>query len=192
VAITDHNSLAGYHNALALIKKMKLNILPIPACEITTSGGHILAYGINSEIPQKQTPAATIDQIHNQDGLAFAAHPFNDFPFIGRHIRLSDQIYNLPLDGLEVYNSAIPIRNNRLAASAASKLNLPGTCSSDAHTASEIGRAVTVFPSDTDSVPKFLHYLKTGNFIIKPRSAFIPAVLLHQLFDNFKSQILNR
>src|SRR5690606_35351365 len=76
LSITDHDSLTGYHLAKKIIQITKADILLIPGMEISTSKGHILAYGIREVVPSKMTPEATVDAIHQQGGIAVAAHPY--------------------------------------------------------------------------------------------------------------------
>jgi len=56
LALTDHNTLDGYRKAKKIIAERHLPILLIPACEISSRNGHILAYGITAEIPEHLPP----------------------------------------------------------------------------------------------------------------------------------------
>jgi hypothetical protein len=164
LAITDHNSLDGYYRARNLIQKKHLPILLIPACEVSSADGHILAYNINNLIPQRLSARETIDRIHHQGGIVFAAHPFNSYPVFGKNISLSDHIYKVPFDGLEIYNASMSDRSNHLAKLAADKLGLPGIAGSDAHVPEAIGKAVVLFPEGTKSISQVIDCLKRGNF----------------------------
>ena len=192
LAITDHNSLDGYFIAGDIIARNKLPIILIPACEISSSDGHILAYNIKSLIPRSLSAKETIRRIHREGGIAVAPHPFNNYPVFGKKTALSDLISELPLQGLEIYNASMSGQSNRLAQSMAEKLGLPGIAGSDAHTQSEVGRSLTVFPGDTDSVPKFLEYLTAGNFSILPRRTSLIRASAGLILENFRSQILNQ
>ncbi len=43
---------------------------------MTTSEGHLLAYGINGPVPKGLPVQETIDLVHNGGGIAVAAHPY--------------------------------------------------------------------------------------------------------------------
>ncbi|HNV69278.1 MAG TPA: hypothetical protein PKO06_06230, partial [Candidatus Ozemobacteraceae bacterium] len=68
---TDHGTLAartlaGWHEGLLLIPGMEVNDL----------GHHVLAFGIEREVPANETcPQAVVDGVRAQGGTCFAAHP---------------------------------------------------------------------------------------------------------------------
>ncbi|MDR0334749.1 MAG: PHP domain-containing protein, partial [Methanomassiliicoccaceae archaeon] len=78
IAIADHNSFASYAES----SKYE-GIIVIPAEEVSSSEGHILAYGINKEIPRGKSVAETIDMIHEAGGIAVAAHPYRWWSGLG-------------------------------------------------------------------------------------------------------------
>ena len=49
IAITDHNSVGGIEEAEAAASP---DFLVIPAVEISTNAGHVLAYGVREAIPR--------------------------------------------------------------------------------------------------------------------------------------------
>jgi predicted metal-dependent phosphoesterase TrpH len=160
LAITDHDSLSGYRIAKEYISKNKIDLLLIPGCEITTTEGHVLAYGITKEIQPKLTAQKTIDLVHKQNGVAIVAHPF--------YINSTGQkLFDLKPDAIEGLNAAVSMKANREAISAANKMTLPYTASSDAHEIDAIGHGCTIFPSNTKTVTDVLNCLKTGNFAIE-------------------------
>jgi len=72
IAITDHNTISPTVSLLCPIDK---RILCIIGEEITTLEGHVLALGLNEIIPSGLSANETIRLIHEQNGLAIAAHP---------------------------------------------------------------------------------------------------------------------
>ena len=73
IAITDHDEIEGTWQ----IKKLEHEgLLLIPGEEVSSSEGHIIALGITDYIKPLQTPQETIDQIHDNAGIAIAAHPY--------------------------------------------------------------------------------------------------------------------
>lgn len=145
VAIADHDSLKGSQEAEKLAKEF--DMIVIPACEITTYDGHILAYGIKKEIPKKLSAQETIGMIHDQGGLAVAAHPFRVRPPIFNGIGLNELIYQLPLDGLEVANAGVSLKVNTkaLVTIQAKSLKMAKIGGSDSHVLDFIGFGRTIF-----------------------------------------------
>ena len=141
IAITDHNSMKA-------CKEVKVkDFLIIQASEIRTSIGEIIAYGIQEEIKPKMNVYETIDEIHEQDGIAIAPHPFDMFRrYNGKNIVNG-------IDGIEIFNSRCMLNLfNYLAVKKAKEMNLPMTAGSDAHTIEEIGLAFTEFDSSSDII----------------------------------------
>lgn len=54
VAVADHNTMRG--SELAVKEASGSGITVVPAVEISTSGGHIVALGIQEEIPKGLSP----------------------------------------------------------------------------------------------------------------------------------------
>ncbi len=152
VAITDHNTIEGLRE-FCRIK----DLLIIPGMEVATEQGHVLALNINDVVKAGQSFAETLDQIHDADGLAIAAHPTGFFKGIVEGQLSQD------FDAIEVINSsAVPFsfsvrKNRRIAAT----LNLPQTAGSDAHYAPEVGMAYTVIDAETD-VDEIVKAIKRG------------------------------
>lgn len=182
LAITDHDSLDGFKNAQQIISTHGYPILLIPASEISTLEGHVLAYGIDHEIKPHLSLTETISQIHNQNGLAVAAHPY-------MILSPGSKIKSCPFDAVEIFNSSIPQPANQKAQLLNVSLNLPGTVGSDAHVSSEIGRSLNFFPKDTTTVEIFMSYLKSGQFKTQTSPTPFLSLLKGHLAGNIKSQI---
>jgi len=148
VAITDHDTIAG------ALKLQNSDLIVIPGMEITISRGHLLALNVTTPIPPKLGIDKTIQNIHEEGGIAVAAHPTSP-----RHPSQRIASY----DAIEVINStAIPFQlftylNQKFATS----LNLPQTAGSDSHYAPEIGAAYTVIEADPD-VDEIVRAIKKG------------------------------
>ncbi|MFC7229672.1 PHP domain-containing protein [Salinirubellus salinus] len=147
VAVTDHNTVAGVHEALGLADD---GMLIVPAEEVDTPAGQIIGLFVEEEIRPWQPPEAVIDAIHDQGGLAFAPHPFDRL----RQGLENPAAYADALDAFEVFNARCvrPSYNDR-ARSFAREWGLPGVGGSDAHFAREVGNAYTVVDVDIDDVP---------------------------------------
>lgn len=147
VAITDHNSIKGSIEGLEVWKKeFKNKIDYITGEEVRTSHGDVLALFVQELIPPKLSPEETIDRIHEQGGLAIAAHPFF---MLAKS--LGKKTYELKkLDGIEVMNALCwgPLDFSRKARQAVKKMNVAETGSSDAHFQRAIGVAYTNYQND--------------------------------------------
>ncbi|MHA1132078.1 MAG: PHP domain-containing protein, partial [Candidatus Helarchaeota archaeon] len=80
LAITDHNTMKGYPYCVRYAKtctnRNNGDIFILPAEEVGCTEGDVLAYGISEEI-EIGSIAETIDNIHDQGGLAVMPHPFS-------------------------------------------------------------------------------------------------------------------
>jgi predicted metal-dependent phosphoesterase TrpH len=134
-ALTDHNTIDGWREAARLCKAAGLVF--IPAEEVSTTHGHVLALGIKKMVEPWRSPEDIINDIHKQRGLAVAAHPFDLFrPALG------NLVYGLKIDGIETVNGHA-VYGNKQAVIAATAIGVRATGGSDAHTAIEVGNAWT-------------------------------------------------
>ena len=67
IAITDHDEIKG---TWAIRELEHDDLLLIPGEEVSTSKGHIVALGITDYIKPLQSPEETIDEIHDNAGIA--------------------------------------------------------------------------------------------------------------------------
>lgn len=147
VAITDHGTVAG-----ALRLSNAKGLIVIPGVEIETSHGHLLALNVTKPIPSKLSHHEIIERIHDEGGIAVAAHPIA-ISRIGWKPRTLEQ---LNLDAIEVINSAtFPFAfSTRLSRNLAVRFNLPQTAGSDSHMPETIGMAYTLIDAgpETDEI----------------------------------------
>lgn len=158
IAITDHDTMDGVEEAVAAGKK--LGIIVIPAAEITTDVGDILAYGI-SEIPDG-TPLQILNAIHDQGGVAAIAHPCG--PWLPLRFVDMLELFEGKIDALETYNASTPMEYNVEAMRVAKKAGLPGVAGSDAHLPEQVGAAF--IETNAKSVEDILTAIKTGKIKI--------------------------
>ncbi|MFC1769341.1 PHP-associated domain-containing protein [Nanoarchaeota archaeon] len=148
IAITDHNNITGSLLAHQMAKKM--GIIAVPAVEVSSKSGHILAFNVTSQIKMGMTIRETVDKIHDEGGLAICAHPM--LPIVGvgkKHIP--------KFDGVERINGRAPKQLPQ-------KLipeNLFYTGGSDAHTLKEIGNTLTTFREPINEIEDILNQLKS-------------------------------
>src|SRR5574338_297183 len=151
IAITAHERLDGALRARELHAAGDYSFELVVGEEITTRRGHVLALFLEERIPALRPLAETLERIHDQGGLAIAAHPMAPLtPSLGRRTLL--QLHDDPdprhhLDALEVMNPSAAGRSRQLARLHLNdhRLHLPGVGNSDAHTLDHIGSAWTWF-----------------------------------------------
>ncbi len=136
VAVTDHNVFRAYDDL-----KDNGKVIVIPAEEVTSDEGHIVALGIDRQIPKGLTIQATIDAIHEAGGIAVAAHPYRWWSGLGPK---NTQKYDF--DCIEALNArSIPsanIKSRRLS----DKIGKPVTAGSDAHSPDRVGWGYVELP----------------------------------------------
>ncbi len=96
LCITDHNTIKG----AVIAQKHAKDIEVVVGEEVSSADGEILALFIQEEIKPWLGATETIDLIHEQGGIAVAAHPFSP-----QCHSLGKKIHNLELDGVEVFNA---------------------------------------------------------------------------------------
>ena len=151
IAITDHDVLdaslwAYYHREF-----YPFDI--VPGVEVSSADGHVLALWVTHPIPRKMSLKETVAAIHEQNGVAILAHPFE--PSVSsrnfwRNLHQPDYVLEAGIDAIEAHNAAIPTPgSNRLARGLAARLGLPVVGGSDAHTLGGIASARTRFRGQT-------------------------------------------
>ena len=161
LAITDHNSMDGYKKGQKIISERNLPILLIPAMELSTRNGHVLAYGIQSEIEKDLSLKETLFEIHRQGGIAIAAHPF--FGEFG----VRDGLSRYDFDGAEGYNTMTWGRALLQAKTEIKKLGLPAIAGSDAHHPCVMGTGTALFRESVNSEKDFIQAVKQNDFSTK-------------------------
>lgn len=139
VAIADHNVFEAHKDAEAL----NSGIIIVPAMEVTSKGGHIIALGISAPVPQGRSVAETIELTHAAGGIAVAVHPYRARSGLGKK-----NVRNNEFDAVEIANGRSKRAGNVAAKRLARTLALPVMGGSDAHYTAAIGRAYTELPDD--------------------------------------------
>lgn len=158
VSVTDHNGMNCY-------PFQAQGVIVLPGMEITTADGHVLAYLINEPVPRGRSVDETIDLIHEQGGIAVAAHPYRWWSGLGEK-----NVRGRKFDALETLNSRSLRLGNLRAARMARTMGLPGIGGSDAHITDHIGRALTIFPDDCQNAEDLARAIRTGAVSTEGRS----------------------
>ncbi|HEV2339741.1 MAG TPA: hypothetical protein VGT05_03150 [Patescibacteria group bacterium] len=109
--ITDHNSLKGSEKAMEYAVHLGYGgDRVMSGVEVTTSDGHVLAIGVDGEIPRDRSAEETNYLIHKKHGLSFVAHPQLRFAKGMRRERIrkvmENPYKNRQFDGLEGLNGS--------------------------------------------------------------------------------------
>ncbi|MEM2105946.1 MAG: CehA/McbA family metallohydrolase [Candidatus Bathyarchaeia archaeon] len=152
-AITDHNTVEGYHKVRELARTYQ-DILIIPGIEIATAEGDLIVLGVEELPPQPWTVRDVIDFARQNSGLVVVAHPY-------RAYGLGDSAKRYPVDAIEVLNGASSPNVNKLAENLAKAMGLPGVAGSDAHSVDELWTAYTEVQAALD-VEDVLRAIKSG------------------------------
>jgi predicted metal-dependent phosphoesterase TrpH len=132
--VTDHDTVAGGLAGREVAKKYK-GFKVIPGAEVTSCSGHILAIGVESDVPIGLPVEETVERIHDLGGIAVASHPFSS------QVRPSLREEGLKTDGVEVFNATNRAHSNFKALTLAQVHGRPRTAGSDAHWAKTLGNA---------------------------------------------------
>jgi len=143
IAIADHNSIKGSLNGIEYSKGLN-DFIVLPAMEVSSSKGHIVAIGIKEEIKSNMPPQDTIESIRDMGGIAIAPHPY-----VRYREGLCDVIKDLDVDAVETLNSRYIFGySNWRAKKLAEEKGIPQVGASDAHFLGAIGSCVTELEAD--------------------------------------------
>ena len=134
IVVTDHDCVKGGLVARKVAKAYN-DFQVIPGAEITSRSGHILAIGIETDIPKGLTVEETVSKIRDFGGISVTSHPFST------RVQPSLREQCLKTDGVEVFNATNSSKANAMAMSIAQAQARPTTAGSDAHWARSVGNA---------------------------------------------------
>jgi predicted metal-dependent phosphoesterase TrpH len=160
IAFTEHYSYEASSHAESLRNKYKDKILIFRGVEFSSSDGHCLVFGANTDrLSIKHATMAKVVQVVNENGgVVIPTHPYRGSNSIGTNI---DQIKGLT--AIEGYNGYSHFTQNKKAVQKAEELNIPYTGGSDAHVPREVGACFTEF-YERVTYDNFLSLLKSGNY----------------------------
>jgi len=152
IAVTDHERIDGALRAREIHAAGDYSFGLVLGEEITTRRGHLLALFLTERIPALRSLPETLERIHDQGGIAIAAHPLAPLtPSLGRRslLRLhGDPDPRHRLDAIELVNPSAAGRARRISRRRLNEevLRLPAVGNSDAHVLEGVGTAWTWFP----------------------------------------------
>jgi predicted metal-dependent phosphoesterase TrpH len=154
VAITDHERIDGALAAQHIAQRRRLSVRVIVGEEITTRNGHLVGLFLGERIRPWRSMKESIERVHDQGGIAIVAHPLVPYPLcasartIQRLLDESDPVFHP--DAIEAFNpTTAGMRWTRRVPAFVAESGVAAVAGSDAHRASSVGQAVTVFPGTT-------------------------------------------
>jgi predicted metal-dependent phosphoesterase TrpH len=152
ICITDHFIVAPLRS---------LNSFGIEVAfgsEISSVSGHILAYGITSVPSKHLNTKEVIKFIHNQGGVAVAAHLYS--PNHVTQESMKDDVFNYEFDAIEI-NGSVAKKYNKLARIAAQIMDIPTIGGSDAHSVNQLNTFGTLFKNPIKNIHDIVKGIKT-------------------------------
>jgi predicted metal-dependent phosphoesterase TrpH len=150
IAVTDHDEIRGSLEAHELAPKY--GIESIPAVEVSTREGHLIALFVKTLPPRGHSLVDTLIHIGKLGGVAIAPHPFSNLPnslSMETVVRaLTNPRAKATLKGIETHNMSTQSFDS-VAQKLCVYLPLAKIASSDAHVYWAIGEARTEFPGET-------------------------------------------
>ena len=154
IAITDHNTLEGYHYVSKLATAYP-DTLVIPGIEASTPYGDLIIVGTEDRPPHPSMPEKLIEFAEERNSVTIIPHPYRAPSGLG------DYAKRLRPTAVEVYNpTAMPVQN-RMAQKLAQEMQLPQVAASDAHTIEDLGAAYTKI-SAAQNLDEILKAIKSG------------------------------
>lgn len=119
--------------------------------EVTTSTsrgffhGDLLVFGLEEPVRGRPETFGFLKEVRSAGAVAIAAHPFR------AGYGYEDDVFALPVDGLEVLNSNYFEEDAERAAAAQRSMGVASIGGSDAHSVSWVGRCLTLFDEPVSS-----------------------------------------
>jgi predicted metal-dependent phosphoesterase TrpH len=125
--------------------------------------GEFLVFGVKKSLGSDFSAKALMERVHGEGGILIAAHPYKWSRFgKDRYYGAGDRIYELDLDGIELFHPDHDEEAITKVRRAMEKLGLPGTGGSDAHQVHEIGACLTLFENAVRNEEDFIREVRAG------------------------------
>jgi predicted metal-dependent phosphoesterase TrpH len=125
--------------------------------------GEYLVFGMKKSLGSDFSARELVERVHGEGGILIAAHPYKWSRFgKDRYYGAGDRVYELELDGLELYHPDHDEEALFKVRQAMKRLNLPGTGGSDAHQVHEIGLCLTLFEKEVKDEEDLIREIRAG------------------------------
>jgi len=161
LAITDHNAVGGIREAEEAAVD---GFVVVPAIEISSRDGHVLAYGVRELVPRDLGVVETVERVVALGGVAVAAHPYRFWSGLGEAATIS-----APFQAYETANARTLRAGNARAKALARARRVGETGGSDAHFLDEVGLAATSIEAGVLDVDGVLQAIAQGRSSVTGR-----------------------
>lgn len=174
-AVTDHNVTLAARQARQAAEKTGLVV--VPGAEVSTTQGHMLAFGVSGKIPAGPSMLEALEWAEARGGIGVPSHPLRLWTGIGP-TDLRELVGQARLEAVEVENGRDRhlVRSN--VARLAAELGLAATGGSDAHHPIDVGTCWTEIADGAASVDDVVEAVRRGR--IHAGGGKIPALRLWQ------------
>ena len=155
ICLTEHNALWPEDDTKRLSEIFQINVLP--AIELGTNFGHVLAYGFSRYRPQLLMIDHLIKSAEEEGAALIVAHPMRSTGTLRRPS--SEEIKNW-FTGIEAVNGDHSDSDDGYYVRLAKELGVVAVGGSDAHSVQAVGRAATIFPTEIKTVIDLVSALK--------------------------------
>ncbi|MCL5935366.1 MAG: PHP domain-containing protein [Firmicutes bacterium] len=138
--------------------------------EVETREGHMLVFGLGEDLPGLTAAGDLRAMVDRAAGVMIYAHPFRGFLLFGfSDLQMTvTEACGRPafqmVEAIETFSGKSTKGENNLALEVSKRLSLPGVGGSDAHSAREIGRCLTVFNNKIRDTAELVNQLKKGEY----------------------------
>ncbi len=170
IAITEHG-IRWPDDKFDFVRRLAEphGLILIDAQEVQTyspkngSEGEYLVFGMKKSLGSDLSSKALVERVHGEGGILIAAHPYKWSRFgKDRYYGAGDRIYELDLDGIELFHPDHDEEAITKVRQAMEKLGLPGTGGSDAHQVHEIGACLALFENEVRNEEDFIREIRAG------------------------------
>ena len=171
ICLSEHDYFWKPEDVRELAKRH--DYLVLPAIEINTDDGHILAYGLDTYVYGMHRSHELAHHIEQAGGAMIAAHPYRrQMPW---YID-SEQDYQDALErasrnaayrycaALETLNGRGTEKENEFSHRLCDLIGMRGSAGSDAHARVDIGSCATMFEHDIHDIAGLIEEIKAGRF----------------------------
>lgn len=191
IAITDHDTVKGVHEAQDLAPRYGLEV--IPGIEISSADGHVLGLWVEKAIPAGLSLRETLLRVGEQGGYCIAAHPeargIHSLSFSKIREVLMDADAARVLVAVEALNGSLVFTSrNETVSNESRKLSISLAGNSDAHTLEMIGSGSSYFEGKTAEDLKYallnhltLPYRQKGPKGAAVATTYVPQIIMRKL-----------
>ena len=171
ICLSEHDFFWKPEEIAALAKRH--SYLVLPAIEINTDDGHVLAYGLTKYVYGMHRSHELAEHIDEERGVMVAAHPYrrqlpwhteSEHDYQEALVRASRNPAYRYCTALEAINGRGTQRENEFSKRLCELMTMPGTAGSDAHARIDIGRCATEFECRIETIEELIDELKAGRF----------------------------